>query len=170
MCYGSGKEDAQVRCPLAVILLISGTDLAYAGGEFRWPDNEIRVPPLVQSFIAAECLDYQGTSEEPVDSCIVGERAGYRATVMMLSNAETGEKAAERYRACRAGLGAHGGRFHRRRAECVGSSLGFRWRFDGSDRAALPRPEPAVKAAESLQAPPDPSASLVHASGQNDPD
>lgn len=101
----------------------------------HWPQSDIAVPHLVARYIHAECWDYAGTTGESVDECLAGERSGYRATVMMLQDLEQGEKAAERYRACAAGLGEFGGRFHRRRAECIGNSLNIFWRFEETDRA-----------------------------------
>ena len=127
-------------------LLVAGPSVALAGG-IKWPDAEIPVPPLVHSFIVAECLEYAGSADEDVDACIEGERAGYSATLMMLSDTEIGELAAARYRACRAGLGAEGGRFHRRRAECIGSSFHYVWRFHSTKRAALPGLYQPVRAA-----------------------
>jgi hypothetical protein len=128
---------------LGAILLIGGVGPALAGSVMRWPDDEVPVPPLVQSFIIAECLEFAGTTEESVDACVAGERAGYRATVMMLADPATGPAAAERYRACRIGLGREGGRFHRRRAACIGGSFGFHWRLDGSRGAAATQARPA---------------------------
>lgn len=125
-----------MRTWLSLILIALATQ-ADAVGELRWPNPQIAVPPEVQRFIVAECHYYKATSDETVDACIRGEGYGYRAVVMMLMDEEDGERAAERYRACRAGLGALGGRFHRRRAECIGGSLGYVWRFEFSRRAAL---------------------------------
>jgi hypothetical protein len=96
------------------------------------------VPDLVDAFIAAECADYAGMTDEASDACVAGERSGSRAPAMMLSDPRLGEMAAERYRACRAGLGMHGGRFHRRRAECIGGSFRYVWRFEETTRASLP--------------------------------
>ena len=104
-----------MRCSLATALLVLGSSGTFAAE--MWPDPGIPVPPLVHMFILAECQDYAGAIDEDLGGCIAGEGHGYRATVMMLSDPETGELAAERYQACRAGLGMHGGRFHRRRAE-----------------------------------------------------
>lgn len=59
----------------------------------------------------------------------------------MLVNARTGETVAERYRACRLGLGVQGGRFYRHRAACMGMSLGLCWRFEFSQRAAIEGPD-----------------------------
>lgn len=95
-----------------------------------WPDAEIPVPSLVRDFIASECHRYSGTTEENLDECITAEYYGYRAVVTILADARAGDKAAERYRACAAGLGDFGGRFHRRKAECIGGSLGLVWRFE----------------------------------------
>jgi hypothetical protein len=100
--------------------------------EIRWPDPEITIPPLVQQYIQGECYRYLGETEESFSECIEGEAYGYRAVVAMLSDPLTGEVAAERYRACAAGLGDFGGRFHRRKAECIGSNLNYVWRFEFS--------------------------------------
>lgn len=99
-----------------------------------WPNAEIAIPSLVHDFILSECLRYKGASEETLDDCIAGESYGYRAVVTIFADAQVGEKAAERYRACAAGLGDYGGRFHRRKAECIGGSLGMLWRFEFSAR------------------------------------
>jgi hypothetical protein len=99
-----------------------------------WPNAEISIPPLVRDFIMSECNRYLGTTEESLSDCVTAESYGYRAVVTILTDAQTGEKAAERYRACAAGLGDQGGRFHRRKAECIGSSLGLVWRFEFSAR------------------------------------
>jgi hypothetical protein len=64
--------------------------------------------------------------------------------VMMLMDERDGALAAERYRACRAGLGAEGGRFHRRRAECLGCSLGYHWRFEFTRRAVVGGQGPVI--------------------------
>ena len=69
---------------------------------------------------------------------------------MMLSDPETAEEAAERYRVCQAGLGAYGGRFHRRRAGCIGNSLGYRWRFESTRRASIQEAEPGVRLADKV--------------------
>lgn len=105
--------------------------------EVKWPDPEIFVPPLVLEFIDAECDDHTPATGEGRAACVEGEKAGYRATVMMLIAPETGERAAERYRACAAGLRMAGGRFHRRRAECIGHTIGYHWRFEHHSRARL---------------------------------
>lgn len=127
---------------LGIVLLVAGVGPAFAGSNPRWPDDEVPIPPPVQAFILAECLEFEGSTEEDFEDCVAGERAGYRATVMMLADPDTGPRAAERYRACRIGLGREGGRFHRRRAECIGGSLGFHWRLDGSRGAAATQAEP----------------------------
>lgn len=116
---------------LAAIMTLSG------GSELRWPDPGIRIPPRVEAFIRDECLRYEGTSGETLSDCIRGERYGYRAVVEMLTDRDTGDRAAGRYRGCAAGLGDFGGRFHRRKAECVGGVFGIVWRFEFSRRAAL---------------------------------
>ena len=136
-----------MRYPLIVALLFVGPSVTFAGGVIKWPDAAIPVPHLVHTFIVAECLDYAGTTDEDIDACVAGERYGYRATVMMLSDSEIGEKAAERYRACRAGLGMHGGRFHRRRADCIGNSFRYMWRFQSTRRASIPEPDLLLRTA-----------------------
>ena len=90
------------------------------------------IQPLVQKYILGECNRYLGTTEGSLAQCIDGEAYGYWAVVDMLSDPLTGEKAAERYRACAPGLGDFGGRFHCRKAECIGSSLNYVWRFEFS--------------------------------------
>ena len=102
--------------------------------EIRWPNAEIAIPTLVRDFIVSECNGYQGASDESLEDCIIGESYGYRAVVTVLVDTQTGAKAAERYRACAAGLGDFGGRFHRRKAECIGGSLGIVWRFEFSSQ------------------------------------
>jgi len=138
---------------LAVIPLLA-TQQALCGHDIVWPDVDLPIPAEIEAFIVAECEDYEGTADEDVVACILGESLGYRAVVMMLTDAGTGPAAAERYRACRAGLGAQGGRFHRRRAECIGHSLGLMWRFVVTQRAAIdsdrsiePAPRPSATAA-----------------------
>lgn len=96
----------------------------------RWPDANIPIPPEVRGYILGECARYEGFSEESIDECIRGESYGYRAVVMMLQDATFGEGAAERYRGCAAGLGDLGGRFHRRRAECISEAYCVVWRFE----------------------------------------
>ncbi len=96
----------------------------------KWPSASVAVPAEVETYIALECHRWRGFSEEAFPDCIRGERYGYRAVVMMLDDPDTGERAAERYRACAAGLGDHGGRFHRRKAECIGSAFSYIWRFE----------------------------------------
>ena len=53
-----------MRYWLVAILFIAWPKVTLAGGELRWPDAEIPVPPLVDDFIVSECLDYAGTTEE----------------------------------------------------------------------------------------------------------
>lgn len=135
-----------MRFPFAAALLVVGSGTALAG-PMKWPDPEIFVPDLVSTFIAAECHEFAGTAEEGIEACIAGESHGYRAVVMMLSDPAIGERAAERYRACRAGLGLQGGRFHRRRAECIGNSFEIHWRFGDTRRASvLPPDQPLTTA------------------------
>jgi hypothetical protein len=116
-----------MRLGLVVALGLAASP-AFGFCTILWPDDEIPVPELVRLFIAAECRVAHGTGPA-AEECVRGEFGGYRATVMMLTDAEHGEKAASRYRACAAGLGADGGRFHRRRAQCIGGSLDILWRF-----------------------------------------
>lgn len=107
----------------------------------HWADAEIPVPPLVQSFIETECRTGEGRIEADAAACVKAERYGYRAVVTMLADATIGEEAADRYRACRGGLGDFGGRFHRRRAECMGASFGYCWRFEFTREATLGPPQ-----------------------------
>ncbi len=136
-----------MRYPLIVALLFVAPSVTFADVVIKWPNAAIPVPHVVHTFIVAECLDYAGTTDEDIDACIAGERYGYRATVMMLSDPEIGEKAAERHRACRAGLRMHGGRFHRRRADCIGKSFRYKWRFQSTRRASIPEPDPLLRTA-----------------------
>ena len=146
-CLGQAVIEEAMRYLLIVALLFVGPSVTFAGKVNKWPDAAIPVPHLVHTFIVAECLDYAGTTDEDIDACVAGERYGYRATVMMLSDPEIGEKAAERHRACRAGLGMHGGRYHRRRAECIGNSFRYMWRFQSTRRASIPEPDPLLRTA-----------------------
>ena len=146
-----------MRGLLIAALFVVAPDITFAAEEIKWPDNSILVPHFADAFIGAECLDYAGTTDEDIDACVAGERAGYRATVMMLSDPEIGEKAAARYRACAAGLGMHGGRFYRRRAECIGGSFLYKWRFETTRRASLTEPEPAIKTATEEPPPASPN-------------
>lgn len=122
------------------LLLSAVTWLTLATGpaavEIKWPDPNIPVPPLVHDYIVAECHYYKGFSEESVNDCILGERYGYRAVVMMLTDLALGDRFAERYRDCAVGLGDLGGRFHRRKAECMSSVLGYVWRFEFTREAS----------------------------------
>ncbi|MES0824251.1 hypothetical protein [Ruegeria sp. SCP11] len=128
-----------------VVLLAAISAASASAGELAWPDANIPVPSKSETFILSECTKYKGSTEENVEECINGERYGYRAVVMMLTDEAAGERAAERYRACRAGLGDNGGRFHRRRAECIGRSLGIIWRFEVTQKASL-RSHPTLSA------------------------
>ncbi|MEO3431247.1 hypothetical protein AAFN88_20495 [Pelagibius sp. CAU 1746] len=139
-----------MRFPLIAALLVLVPGAALAANEIKWPDAAIPVPPLIQAFIVAECLDHAGTTGEDADTCVTREEFGYRAVVMMLTDAETAEKAAERYRSCRSGLGMQGGRFHRRRADCIGGTFLYKWRFQDTRRAAIPAPEPTVRSAAGI--------------------
>ncbi len=125
-----------MRLSLSLVLGLVAALPAMAGGKPVWPDADIPVPPKVHAYIVAECVDYQSISEETLSECVAGEAYGYRAVVTMLKDPVTGDQSAERYRACRAGLGDYGGRFHRRRAECMGYALGFAWKFEFMERAA----------------------------------
>lgn len=103
-------------------------------GELRWADAEIRLPPDIRRFIAEECRAAQPNPFETWSECVRGESFGYRAVVTMLLDEGDGERAASRYRACQGGLGSLGGRFHRRRADCIGMPLGYLWRFEHSEQ------------------------------------
>ncbi len=138
-----------MRNTLAASLFVFASTAAFAGSRFMWPDASVIVPPLVHDFIVAECADFNRSTDEEFDDCVEGERLGYRATVMMLSNPEIGEAAAERYRVCRAGLGSHGGRFHRRRAECIGHSFQIHWRFETTRRASISVTDTEIRTAAS---------------------
>lgn len=125
-----------MKLSLATILVAAGSLTILSGtGVPRWPDLSVPVPPLVRQFILAECQEADGTTEEDFGACVAAESLGYRATVMMLTDRESGEAASERYRACRGGLGTEGGRFHRRRAVCMGYFFGVAWRFEPTQRA-----------------------------------
>jgi hypothetical protein len=125
---------------LAIAVAVLSGSTATQACDLMWPDAGIEVPIEVKQFIVAECLRYEGYSEEDVPACISGEQYGYRAVVQMLRDEDKGEEATERYRACRAGLGDHGGRFHRRRAECIGGAFEYAWRFEFTRRAELAAP------------------------------
>jgi hypothetical protein len=81
----------------------------------------------------AECHEFRGWSDETVTDCMSGELFGYRAVVMMLTDHTFGERAAARYRGCAVGLGKLGGRFHRRKAECLSAAYHILWRFAYSE-------------------------------------
>ncbi len=104
-----------------------------------WPDPSIPIPDNVNSFIHSECVEFQDWSGETVGECISREMYGYRAVVTMLTDSKFGERAAERYRGCTAGLGKLGGRFHRRKAECVSTAYKVVWRFEYSEEVFLSR-------------------------------
>lgn len=127
------------------LLLVAGTWTALATSlaacEIKWPDPDVQVPPLVQSYIVSECRSYKGYSEENVHDCIVGERYGYRSVVAMLEDPQRGPEYAERYRSCAVGLGDLGGRFHRRKAECMATVYRYVWRFEFTRQASLEHPE-----------------------------
>lgn len=122
-------------CLGLVTILILPLGPASSAGRLWWPDRTIDVPPAVRSFIYAECVDHTPGSAADIGDCINAEMAGYRATVEMLNDPVLGMEAAERYRACAAGLGTVGGGFHRRRAQCIGGSLGIKWRFETAGKA-----------------------------------
>lgn len=124
---------------LAIALVAVGTNAAFTECKLMWPDEAIPVPHLVHSFIVAQCASHAGATGEDTGTCISGESSGYRATVMMPSDPETGKKAAERYRACAAGPGTQSGRFHRHRAQCIGGSFQYIWRFESTRRASASR-------------------------------
>lgn len=124
-----------MRLRLASILSMLFASLTPADAcRIVWPNAEVPVPSLVRDFIWSECNRYLGTTEESLADCITAEYYGFRAVVTILSDAQIGDKAAERYRACAAGLGDFGGKFHRRKAECIGGSLGLVWRFEFTAR------------------------------------
>ena len=123
----------RIRLATILSLLLASQSQADAC-RIVWPNAEIPIPSFIRDFILSECNRYLGTTEESLEDCITAESYGYRAVVTMLADAHTGDKAAERYRACAAGLGDFGGQFHRRKAECIGGSLGFKWRFEFSER------------------------------------
>ena len=114
-------------------IFVAGTGGMFC--EIKWPDSEIRVPRLVVEFIAAECLDHLGATGSEWNACVQAEQAAYQATVMMLVDPRTGTKAAERYRACAAGLWHSAGRFHRHKASCIGGTFRYIWRFESTSRA-----------------------------------
>lgn len=136
-----------MRCSLAIALVAVVTNAAFTDHRLMWPDESIPVPHLVHSFIVAECSHNASVTGEDTTTCISEESSGYRATVMMLSDPATGEKAAERYRACRAGLGTEAGRFHRHRAQCMGGSFQYVWRFQSTRRASIDAPDGAERLA-----------------------
>lgn len=128
------REEAMLHRLAMIISLLLASQAPADACKIVWPNAEIPIPTLIQDFILSECIRYKGTTEETIDDCMVGESYGYRAVVTTLNDAQIGEKAAERYRACAAGLGDFGGRFHRRKAECIGGSLGLVWRFEFSSQ------------------------------------
>ncbi len=136
----------------ALIWLTSTTGVAAI--EIRWPDADIPVPLLVHDYIVAECHSYKGYSEESIHDCILGERYGYRAVVMMLADPKLGDGFAERYRDCAAGLGDLGGRFHRRKAECMSWVLCYVWRFEFTREASNGQWDAIVEASNRSR-PPD---------------
>jgi hypothetical protein len=126
---------------MSFIVLIAACVMLVAApanaGKIYWPNPNIPIPIEVRNYIVSECLEHRGWGEETVDECINGESYGYRAVVMMLVDEELGEKSAERYRGCAAGLGDLGGMFHRRKAECLSTVYCITWRFAYSERADM---------------------------------
>lgn len=158
-----------MRC-LTVAVLVVAASPCLAFDEFRWPDPDIPVPARVEDFVLAECVEFSGSYEESVDECVRAERFAYRAVVTMLTEAETSARAAERYRICSGGLGRLGGKFHRRKAACIGKPLRIAWRFEFMQKAALERDEHIIEAKggipEAFSGRPDAEATLsVAASG-----
>lgn len=98
----------------------------------NWPNAEVEVPGDVLTFIAAECRAARGSSEETEAECVRAEAYGYRAQVTMLTDPEIAEAATARYRACSGGMGMIGGKFHRRKADCMGGAFEIIWRFEFS--------------------------------------
>ncbi|MGQ0567448.1 MAG: hypothetical protein ACT4OK_20615 [Gemmobacter sp.] len=130
-----------MRCFLSLVAVaLLPSPIAAQGCTISWPDPEIPIPAEVQAFVVDECRAFDPALDASRHACIRAEEFGYRAVVMMLTDEMSGEIAAERYRACRSGLGAEGGRFHRRRAECMGMTIGRLWRFEFSRRASIDRP------------------------------
>ncbi len=126
--------------------LLAGCLVALTGGpsgasEIKWPDPTIPVPARVQAFIVAECRAFAAAIGESLEECIDGESYGYRATVEMLRDEAHGEAAAVRYRACQSGPGRDGGRFHRRKADCIGRAFGIVRQFEYTDRAEFRDPD-----------------------------
>ena len=109
-----------------------------SAGKLAWPDATIPIPHEVRAFITSECREFRGWSDEPLDECISGEAYGYRAVVTILMDEELGDKAAKRYRGCSVGLGRLGGKFYRRKAECVSRAYRIIWRFSYSRETSLP--------------------------------
>jgi hypothetical protein len=126
-----------MRFHLFAILSLLASQTAAGACEIKWPNADIPVPPLVHDYIVAECHTYKDFAEENEQDCIRGERFGYQAVVTMLSDPVLGDDFAEQYRDCSAGLGDLGGRFHRRRAECMGSVAMYVWRFEFTQRASV---------------------------------
>lgn len=129
------------KLAISSLLYLSLTSTGYSDvfQGLAWPDPSIPIPDNVRSFIHSECVEFQGWSEETVVECVSREMYGYRAVVTMLTDSKFGERAAERYRGCTAGLGKLGGRFHRRKAECVSTVYKIVWRFEYSEEVFLSR-------------------------------
>jgi len=134
----------RIHYPVALILLASMAPASEC--KIKWPNPNISVPAEVGHYIVSECHRYRGFAEESVADCIRGERYGYRAVVMLLTDPVDGEKFAERYRGCQVGLGDLGGRFHRRRAECMSTVAEYVWRFEFTREASGGRPIMVVTA------------------------
>ena len=130
-----------MKVAIAALLCVLMTNFAHSDvvEGINWPDPSIEVPTNVQAFIKSECVEYQGWSEEALDECITREKYGYRAVVSMLIDEEIGERAAERYRGCAAGLGRIGGKFHRRKADCLSRAYCVVWRYELTEETSLPR-------------------------------
>lgn len=144
---------------LAVLLAFgAGQASAHCCG-LSWPDPDIPVPDEVRTFIRAECRAAQGPTAEPEAeseaACISAEAYGYRAQVMMLTDENIAETAAERYRVCGGGMGTIGGKYHRRRADCMGIVLEITWRFEFSREAAERTGQHVHFAAATVEAKPD---------------
>lgn len=121
---------------LAAAAILLCCTVAAEATDLRWPDPEIPVPQKVETFIRFECAMHHRQGSEALSQCRQSERFAYRATVMMLLDDEIGERSAERYLICRGGLGIEGGRFHRRRADCIGKAQNISWQYEFSRKAS----------------------------------
>jgi hypothetical protein len=131
------RLEAQLYLRLQAALTMFALQCSAQTADIRWPNANIPVPSEVSMFIAAECARYRGFSEETVSECAEAESYAYRAVVTMLVDPEYGERAVERYRGCAAGLGDFGGRYHRRKAECISEAYCVVWRYEFSRRASV---------------------------------